>query len=40
FSFLLPNYAKGSSAALFMCDISNRDSISNIDKWLLKFNVK
>jgi Ras-related protein Rab-7A len=38
FSFLLPSYAKGSSAAIFMCDISKRDSITNIDKWLLKFN--
>ena len=38
FSSLLPSYAKGSSAAIFMCDISKRDSIMNIDKWLLKFN--
>ena len=38
FSSLLPSYAKGSSAAIFMCDISNRDIITNIDKWLLKFN--
>lgn len=38
FSTLLPNYAHGSSAAIFMCDISNRDSITNIDKWLLSFN--
>jgi small GTP-binding protein len=38
FSSLLPSYAKGSSAAIFMCDISKRDSIKNIDKWLLKFN--
>ena len=38
FSSLLPSYAKGSSAAIFMCDISKRDSITNIDKWLLKFN--
>ena len=38
FSFLLPSYAQGSSAAIFMCDISNRESITNIDKWLLTFN--
>ncbi len=38
FSSLLPSYAKGSSAAIFMCDISKRDSIVNIDKWLLKFH--
>jgi len=38
FSLLLPSYAKGSSAAIFMCDISKRDSITNIDKWFLKFN--
>ena len=38
FNFLLPSYAQGSSAAIFMCDITNRDSITNIDKWLLAFN--
>ena len=38
FNFLLPSYAHGSSAAIFMCDISNRASITNIDKWLLTFN--
>jgi small GTP-binding protein len=37
FSSLLPSYAQGSSASLFMCDISNRDSITNIDDWLLTF---
>lgn len=37
FSLLLPSYAKGSSAAIFMCDISKRESIMNIDNWLLKF---
>ena len=37
FRSLLPIYAQGSSAAIFMCDISNRDSITNIDKWLLTF---
>ena len=38
FSSLLPSYAQGSSAAIFMCDLSNRDSITNIDKWLLSFD--
>lgn len=38
YNFLLPSYAQGSSASIFMCDISNRDSITNINKWLLKFN--
>jgi len=38
FKVLLPSYAQGSSAAIFMCDISKRDSINNIDKWLLTFN--
>jgi len=38
FRSLLPSYVQGSSAAIFMCDISNRDSITNIDKWLLTFN--
>ena len=38
FNALLPTYAQGSSAAIFMCDISKRDSITNIDKWLSKFN--
>ncbi|MBY9010706.1 MAG: GTP-binding protein [Candidatus Lokiarchaeota archaeon] len=37
FRFLLPNYAKGSSAAIFMCDISNQESIWNINKWILAF---
>ena len=38
FKSLLPSYAQGSSAAIFMCDLSNLDSITNIDKWLLTFN--
>jgi len=38
FRSLLPSYAQGSSAAIFMCDVSNRDSITNIDEWLLTFN--
>jgi Ras-related protein Rab-7A len=38
FNSLLPSYAQGSSAAVFMCDISKRDSINNINKWLLTFN--
>ncbi|MHA1472731.1 MAG: Rab family GTPase [Promethearchaeota archaeon] len=38
FSFLLPNYAKGSSAAIFMCDISNRESILNINSWISAFD--
>ena len=38
FSSLLPSYAQGSSAAIFMCDITNGDSIKNIDNWLLTFN--
>ena len=38
FNFLLPSYAKGSSASVFMCDISNQGSIWNINKWLLAFN--
>ena len=37
FSALLPTYAQGSSAAIFMCDISNRDSITSIDEWFLTF---
>jgi len=38
FKSLLPSYAQGSSAAIFMCDLSNPDSITNIDKWFLTFN--
>ena len=38
FSSLLPTYAQGSSAGIFMCNISERESITNINKWLLKFN--
>ncbi|MFX0075625.1 MAG: Rab family GTPase [Candidatus Hermodarchaeota archaeon] len=38
FSSLLPSYATGSSAAIFMFDISNRESIANIDSWILTFN--
>jgi len=37
FNTLLPSYAQGSSAAIFMCDISNLDSITSINKWLLTF---
>ncbi|MHA2283764.1 MAG: Rab family GTPase [Promethearchaeota archaeon] len=37
FGTLLPSYAQGSSAAIFMCDISNRTSISNINSWLQTF---
>jgi small GTP-binding protein len=38
FNALLPTYAQGSSAAIFMCDITNIDSITNIDNWLLSFH--
>lgn len=38
FRMLLPSYAQGSSAAIFMCDISNPDSIININDWLLTFD--
>jgi small GTP-binding protein len=37
FGILLPSYAQGSSAAIFMCDISQRESILNINDWLLTF---
>lgn len=39
FKTLLPSYAQGSSAAIFMCDISNSDSIININDWLLTFYI-
>jgi small GTP-binding protein len=38
FSALLPSYAQGSSAAIFMCDITNSESIANIDNWLITFD--
>ena len=37
FGVLLPSYAQGSSAAIFMCDISQLDSITNINDWILTF---
>jgi small GTP-binding protein len=37
FGILLPSYAQGSSAAIFMCDISQRESILHINDWLLAF---
>jgi len=39
FKSLLPIYSQGSSAAIFMCDISNRDSITTINEWLLTFDA-
>ena len=38
FNSLLPSYAQGSSAAIFMCDITKKESIANIDNWLLTFD--
>ena len=38
FNSLLPSYAQGSSAAIFMCDITNKESVANIDNWLLTFD--
>lgn len=37
FRFLLPVYAYGSSAAIFMYDISRYDTIKNIDQWINTF---
>ncbi len=34
FRYLLPSYARGSFGALFMYDISNRESIKEVEEWL------
>lgn len=34
FRFILPGYAAGASAGIFMYDITKRTSINNIDEWL------
>jgi len=38
FNVLLPSYAQGSSAAIFMCDLTIFDSIRSINDWLETFN--
>ena len=37
FQFLLPVYAHGSSAAIFMYDVTRYDTLKNIDTWLNAF---
>ncbi|MFX1260390.1 MAG: Rab family GTPase [Promethearchaeota archaeon] len=37
FRFLLPAYARGSMGAIFMYDITNFNSLKNIDGWLTVF---
>ncbi|MBD3198294.1 MAG: GTP-binding protein [Candidatus Lokiarchaeota archaeon] len=37
FRFLLPSYAKGSSAAIFMIDITNDFSYNNYEEWISVF---
>ncbi len=34
FRFILPGYAVGASAGIFMYDITNVNSLNNIDEWL------
>jgi len=34
FRFMLPGYAAGASAGIFMYDITKMNSINNIDEWL------
>jgi len=34
FKVLLPSFVKGADGALFICDITKRTSIKNIDDWL------
>lgn len=38
FRFLLPDYVKGASGAIFMYDITRFSSLKNMEDWLLVFN--
>ncbi|MFW9865060.1 MAG: Rab family GTPase [Candidatus Thorarchaeota archaeon] len=37
FRFLIPSYALGSSGAVFMFDITNTKSLTNLNEWLSEF---
>ncbi len=37
---LLPNYARGAFGGIFMYDITNKESLLNIDKWFSLFRDK
>jgi len=38
FRFLLPDFVKGASGAIFMYDITRYSSLKNMEDWLLVFN--
>lgn len=37
FRFIFPAYAQGASGGIYMFDLTNRDSLTNISNWLLLF---
>ena len=37
FKFLLPAYSRGSFAGIFMCDITNKESLKKIPEWISVF---
>jgi len=37
FMFLVPSYARGSSGAIFMFDLTNERSLENLNNWLVEF---
>ncbi|MFW9880769.1 MAG: Rab family GTPase [Candidatus Thorarchaeota archaeon] len=37
FMFLIPAYARGSSGAVFMFDLTNLNSLENLKNWLVEF---
>jgi small GTP-binding protein len=37
FMFLIPSYARGSSGAIFMFDITSLKSLQNLNNWLVEF---
>ncbi len=38
FMFLIPSYARGSSGAVFMFDLTKHKSLENLNDWLLEFS--
>ncbi|MHA2283137.1 MAG: Rab family GTPase [Promethearchaeota archaeon] len=38
FMFLIPTYARGSSGAIFMFDLTNHKSLENLNDWLIEFS--
>ncbi|MHA1988446.1 MAG: Rab family GTPase [Promethearchaeota archaeon] len=38
FMFLIPSYARGSSGAVFMFDLTRRESLEKLNDWLVEFS--